>query len=118
VNAREAGKLIGLMALYDNRKQATQVDIVAWLKVIGDLAYSDCEAAVIGHYRESTDRIMPANIRERVAAIRQARLDAAGPVEIPEHLADRPAEAIAWKQRALDAIADGVEPQKAIGGAR
>ena len=61
---------------------------------------------------------MPSDVRQGVAAIRQARLDAAGPVEIPEDLADHPAEALAWKQSALDAIADGVEPQKAIGGAR
>ena len=115
MNAKEAGKLIGLMALYDNRKQEDPADVVAWLKVAGDLRYADCDAAVVAHYRESRERIMPADIRQRVAVIRAARLEAAGPVRIPEELADRPLEAREWLQRARRAIADGREPPRAIG---
>ena len=115
MNATQAGKLIGLMALYDNRKADDPADVVAWLKVVGDLAYRDAEAAVVGHYRESRERIMPADIRQRVAAIRAARLEAAGPVRIPEKLADRPLEAREWLQQTRRAIADGQEPPRAIG---
>lgn len=113
---KEAGKLLGLMAFYDNRKVAAP-DVAAWLQVIGDLRYADAEAAVLGHYRESAERVMPAHVRERVAEIRNERLRLAPPVTIPEELADRPIEAREWKQRALDAIADGQEPPRQIGGA-
>lgn len=116
MNATEASQLLALMALYDNRKVADP-DIVAWLKVIGDLPYADCEPSVVAHYRESRERIMPADVRQRVAAIRQARLDAAGPTEIPQELANRPLEARAWLQRTRDAIADGQGPPRQIGGA-
>lgn len=109
--------LLTLIASFD-RRTAGKTDVTAWQAAVGDLAWPDAQAAVIEHFRESTDWLMPAHIRQRVAAIRQARLDAAGPIEIPEDLADHPAEAIAWKQRAMTAIADGTEPQKAIGGSR
>jgi hypothetical protein len=61
---------------------------------------------------------MPADIRQRVQAVRQARLDAAGPTEVPPELADRPIEARQWLQRTRDAIADGQEPALAIRSAR
>lgn len=112
----EAGKLLGLMAMYDNRTVAAP-DVAAWLQVIGDLRYGDCEAAVFGHYRECRERIMPSDVRHRVAATRQARLDAAGPTEIPQELANRPIEAREWLQRTRNAIADGQQPPRAIGGA-
>ena len=60
MNAAEAGKLLALMALYDNRKAGT-ADVVAWLKVIGDLQYADCESATLAHYQETRERIMPAD---------------------------------------------------------
>lgn len=110
----EAGKLLGLMAMYDNRTVDAAV-VAAWLKAIGDLAYADCETAIYAHYRESRERIWPADIREGVARIRKDRLEAAGPITIPEELADHPAEALAWKQETQAAIMDGREPPPAIG---
>ena len=116
----EIGKLLGLMALADNRKppedeEGQKAMIAFWLSMVGDLAYADAAQAVQAHYRESRDWIMPVDIRHRVADIRQERLRAAGPVEIPEELADSPAEALAWKQERVTAIADG-RPPRAIGG--
>lgn len=113
MNAAEVSKLLGLMALADSRRVA-EPDVVFWLKVVGDLRYADAESGVFAHYRESTERMMPAHLRERVKAIRQARLDAAGPTDIPAELADRPEEARQWLQRTRDAIADGTGPQLAI----
>ena len=86
-----------------------------WLGMVGDLRYIDAAEAVRQHYRESREWCMPADIRERVAQIRKQRVEAAPPVEIPEHLADRSVEARDWKQRTLQAIADGADPQLAIG---
>ena len=123
MNAAEVGDLLARMALVDNRRppeddEARKAMILSWLELVGDLNYNDAVQAVRDHYRESREWIMPSDVRHGVARIRQARLDAAGPVEIPEYLADHPAEALAWKQAAVTAIADGVEPQKALGGAR
>lgn len=106
--------LLTLMASYD-RRHLSKADVGPWRAIIGDFQFADAWQAVIDHYTESTEWIMPAHLRQRVSAIRQARLDAAGPVEIPEDLADHPVEARAWKQAAVDAIADGKEPPLAIG---
>lgn len=123
MTADEVGKLLGLMALADNRKppeddEGRKAMIGFWLGMIGDLSYADAVQAVRDHYRESREWIMPADVRRGVKAIRQARLDAAGPTEIPPELADRPIEAREWLQRTRDAIADGQEPPLAIGSAR
>jgi hypothetical protein len=117
VTRNEVIDLLTLIASFD-RRTAGKTDVAAWQATVGDLAWPDAQAAVVEHYRESTEWLMPAHIRQRVAAMRQARLDAAGPTEIPEHLADRPLDARAWLQEARDAIADGREPPKAIEGAR
>lgn len=111
------------MALADNRKppeddEGSKAMIAFWLSMVGDLSYADAARAVQEHYRESREWIMPADIRRRVAEIRQERLRAAGPVEIPEELADSPAEGLAWKQERLTAIADGRMEPRAIGGTR
>lgn len=106
--------LLTLMASYDRRKVG-EADVAAWYAAVGDLAFGDSRDAVIAHYRECTDWLMPAHVRQRVGAVRQERLRIAGPVEIPEELADRPIEARDWKQRTLDAIADGQVLPRQIG---
>jgi hypothetical protein len=113
----DVARLLAVAAAFDQRTSGEEDDI-AWLAAIGDLNFSDARAAVIAHYREHRERIMPADIHERVKAIRQARLDAAGPTAIPSELADRPIEARQWLQRTRDAIADGQEPALAIRSAR
>lgn len=110
----EVARILAVAAAFDQRTTGEEDDI-AWLAAIGDLNFTDAREAVIAHYRESRERIMPADIRHGVKAIRKARIEAAPPVEIPEHLADRPLEAREWKQRTLHAIADGEDPQLAIG---
>lgn len=110
----EVCDLLGIIATYDHRKIG-DADGEAWEATIGDLAFPDARQAVVTHFRESTEWLMPAHVRQGVAAIRQARLDAAGPIAIPEELADYPIRAREFLQRAQDAIADGVPPAKAIG---
>jgi hypothetical protein len=110
----EVARLLAVAAAFDQRTSGEEDDI-AWLAAIGDLNFNDARNAVIAYYRECRERIMPVDVRERVAEIRKQRIAAAPPVEIPEHLADRPIEARDWKQRTLQAIADGADPQRAIG---
>jgi hypothetical protein len=114
LNATEAGELVALMALYDNRK-VSDPDIVAWLKVIGDLDHADCEMAVLAHYRESRERIMPADVRIRVKAIRRDRLTREITPAPPAELTDQPGRYRAALQAGIKRIADGRSLHRAIG---
>lgn len=111
--------LLTLMASYDRRKVG-EADVAAWYAAMGDLAFSDSRDAVIAHYRDSTEWIMPAHVRRRVAAVRSERLSAAGNLEdlIPEELADRPLEYAARLKQVTEAVRDGEPAPKAIRGAR
>jgi len=113
VNATEASELVALMALYDNRR-ASDPDVVAWLKIIGDLDYADCETAILAHYRESRERIMPAHIRERVMEIRHRRLRETEIPPPPPELLDNPHAYRAALRAAAIAIADGRDPEAAM----
>jgi hypothetical protein len=117
VRLEETVDLLTVAAAFDQRTIG-EGDAIAWHAAVGDLAFGDSRQAVIDYYRENRERVMPSDVRQRVAEIRKQRIAAAPPVEIPEHLADRPIEARDWKQRTLTAIADGADPQLAIGGGR
>lgn len=60
-----------LLTAIAGRDQRTigDADVLAWHQDVGDLAYDDALAAVTRHFRESTDRIMPAHIRRIVRII-------------------------------------------------
>jgi len=107
-------KLLGLAASFDQRTTG-EADDQAWLAVLGDLDFDDARAALLDHYRDSTERIMPAHIRRGVQDIRQARLDACRVIpEPPEALGDYPA-AYAEAARAIEvAICDGRDPGPAV----
>lgn len=117
MNAKEAGDLLAKCASYD-RRTTGEADIIAWLQALGDLSYRDCEAAVVAHYADSTDWIMPAHIRHRVKEIRRIRLqDTEIPAPPPELLNNPPAYR-AWLREAARRIADGepADPPQAITG--
>jgi hypothetical protein len=110
VNATEAGNLLGLMALYDNRTTG-DADIVAWLQVIGDLDYADARAAVLAHYGgESTERIMPGHVRAGVRKIRSERIARAVIPAPPAELADDPRAYQRALQESTRRAADGALP--------
>lgn len=63
-------------ALFDPRIQHADAGIVtAWAAALGPLNPADAAAAVIMHYTESADRIMPAHVRANVRRIRATRAD-------------------------------------------
>ena len=115
MNATEASELVALMALYDNRK-ASDPDVVAWLKVIGDLDYADCETAILAHYRETRERIMPADVRIRVKALRRARLEREIVPAPPPEVTDEPGRYRETLGAGIREIADGRAIRRAIGG--
>jgi len=64
-----------LLAAASGRDQRTigDADVLAWHEDIGDLPYDLARAALGRHYRESTDRIMPAHVRRLIRTIREER---------------------------------------------
>jgi hypothetical protein len=119
MNTDEVIDLLTLAASYDRRKVG-ESDVAAWGLAIGDLPFADTREAVIAHYRESTDWIMPAHVRQRVREVRAKRLKAAGDLEarIPEELADRPIEYARRLKEIADAVRDDQPAPKAIEGAQ
>lgn len=91
-----------------------QADVTAWHMIIGDLPFPDAQQALVEHYRESRYKIMPADIRKRVSAIRRTRLEHTPVPAPPAELADRPAEYQAELQRRVRAIASGWDPARML----
>lgn len=77
MDASEVGKLLALMATYDQRKIG-ESDIAAWSMIVGRFDYADAKDAVIAHYAASQDRIMPAHI---VIFVKNRQADAAARVD-------------------------------------
>lgn len=113
MNAEEAGRVLAKCASYDRRK-TSDADTIAWFQVLGDLAYDDCIAAIIAHYGDTSDWIMPAHIRRRVMEVRNRRLQTTEIPPPPVELLDDPAAYSAALHAAAVAIADGRDPEAAM----
>lgn len=61
----EAAELLVLASAYDSRKP-DHARARAWHDALADLDPDDCATAVRAHYRNSTDFVMPAHIRQLV----------------------------------------------------
>jgi hypothetical protein len=68
----DIARVLAAAAARDNRSVG-DADILAWHQDIGDLEFTDALEAVSMHYRESTDRIMPAHVRQLAKRIRDER---------------------------------------------
>jgi hypothetical protein len=86
----------------------------AWHQALARLPVADAKAALDRHYRDSREAALPADVRRRAAVIRDARVDAAGPLQPPGSLSD--AEQARWLREARQAIADGAPAPAALGG--
>lgn len=65
--------LLTVAAAFD-RRTTGESDVMAWHAAVGDLDFGDSRAAVIAHYQQSRDWVMPADVRTRVKAMRRDRL--------------------------------------------
>jgi hypothetical protein len=91
----DAARVLAACALYDNRTVG-HADAAAWYQTIGDLPVDDALEAVARHYRESTERMMPAHVRRIVREIRDERARAT-PHEarmLPSRFEDDPAREV------------------------
>lgn len=98
----EVAALLAVAAVYDNRRPDPAV-VTGWLAILGPYRFEECRDAVVAHYADSTDYLMPAHITRRVKAARAERpdsglvLDVAPPAENarprPRWFAERALEA-------------------------
>lgn len=101
--------LLTLMVSFD-RRTVGEADVAAWALAVGDLAYGDAQEAVVRHYRDRRDFLMPADIRVLVKSIRNERVARSLiPAPSPE-LADNPAAYKAALAASVRRAADGELP--------
>jgi hypothetical protein len=119
VKESEATLVVAKICSYDARmrprdKRARDAMVEAWQEALSDLLLADCLAAVAAHYRDSAEWIMQAHVRERVAAVRRARLAKTPLPDIPAEVAARPRLYAAAVDAGNAAIMDGGDPVAAI----
>lgn len=109
----EAVDLLTAAAAFD-RRTVGEADAIAWHAAVGDLTLNDCRAAVVAHYTETTEWLMPAHVRGRVKEIRAKRLQDTEIPPPPPELLDNPPAYRAALHAAAVAIADGRDPEPAV----
>jgi hypothetical protein len=109
----ETVDLLTVAAAFDQRTVG-EGDAMAWHAVLGDLTFADAKQAVLGHYANTRERIMPADVRERVKEIRRNRFQDAEKPAPPPELLDDPDAYCAAVRAANAAIADGRDPEAAM----
>lgn len=84
----EVVDLLTLIASFD-RRTVGDTDVDAWSLTVGDLPFDDAKVAVVKHYRESREWLMPADVRRAVRAIREERIKVRPlPAPTPEEAVD------------------------------
>jgi len=109
----ETVDLLTVAAAFDQRTVG-EGDAMAWHAVLGDLAFADAKQAVLGYYAETRERIMPADIRQRVREVRHLRLLKTEIPPPPAELLDNPPAYRAALHAGAVAIADGRDPEAAM----
>jgi hypothetical protein len=87
MNIAEAQVLLGMAAMFDNRKPDEDA-AKAWAAALDDLRFIDCRDALIEHYKTSTEWLMPAMVRATVKRIRAKRIADFGHFDVPHGLKD------------------------------
>jgi hypothetical protein len=109
----EVCDLLAVAASFD-RRTIGEADSEAWESAVGDLSFDDARAAVIAHYRETRDWVMPSDVRQRVKAMRLRRLEAT-PLPAPA-CPDYPGRYQELIRASVQRIADGASLNRAIAG--
>jgi uncharacterized protein involved in exopolysaccharide biosynthesis len=83
----EIARLLAAAAMFDYRK-VEKADAQAWHLVLGDLDFDDAMEALRRHYAESTERLMPAHVRQGVRTIRNERRRPSEALALPSKFED------------------------------
>lgn len=73
MDARDVSRILMKAAAYDLRTVG-EGDILAWHEALHDVDLDDALTAVARHYRDTNERLMPADVRSIVAEIRRERI--------------------------------------------
>lgn len=84
MNATEITALLTVCASFDGRKPNPDT-VPAWMAALGDLDFTPARDAVVAHYQESREWIMPADIRVRVRRDRAKAIANDEALELPPH---------------------------------
>lgn len=68
----DAARVLAKAAAFDQRTVG-EADVRAWHEALSDLDAGDALAAVTRHYRQRTERIMPAHVRDGAVEIAKER---------------------------------------------
>lgn len=68
----DVARVLAKAAAFDQRTVG-EADVMAWHEILAGYDLGDALAAVTRHYRESTDRIMPAQLRRLATLVRDER---------------------------------------------
>lgn len=71
----DAAELLSIAAAFDRRKIG-HTDALAWAKALEGLNPRDCAQAITDHFKDSTEYLMPAHVRQRVQRLRTERIRA------------------------------------------
>ena len=106
MNITETTALLARASQIDARVEVTEQTVEAWHDMIGDLRAEDVAAAIRTHYRNTTDRVMPADVRKLVNgapdAGRQARKWLDEPLEGVKKPEWFDAEVEKWRKKAAE----------------
>lgn len=70
MNRTECAQLLTVVASFD-RRTLGEADVITWHETIGDLSFDECRNAVVKHYAEQTEWVMPAHVRRLALVTRQ-----------------------------------------------
>jgi len=108
--------LLSVIGAFD-RRALGDADGHSWHAAIGDLNYEDARQAVIDHYGESAEWIMPAHVRQRIRETRLRRLRDTEIPPPPPELTDDPDAYRQWLRTATRIVADGGTAEQAAAAA-
>ncbi len=108
MNLAQTHDLLMFIAAYDNRR-FDDATVYAWQEAVNDIPFDDARRAVIDHFRESREYLMPVHVRQGAVRIRNdrspgPRLELTGaPAVAPEY---RREETQALIRRVRDSLPD------------
>jgi hypothetical protein len=106
VTLQEAAAVLATAAAFD-RRTVGEVDVRAWAEVLSDVSVADALAGVKEHYANTSDFLMPADVR-RVARRRvRERLEATAVPPVPAEIADDGRLSVEWHRARLAEIKAG-----------
>ena len=113
MNLTETTTLLAMIQAFD-RRTVGQADVTAWQATLDDLRFDDCRDAVVAHFRNSSEWLMPAHVRATVKAARRERLDRDTPLEPPDADPNDPPAYIEALRADRRRVADGTERQRPV----